>query len=328
MRLLVLGGTVFLGRHVVAAAQAAGHAITIFHRGLSRAAMPATIEVLHGDRDSDVDALEGRDFDAAIDCSGYTPQQMTRVADALARRVGHYLFVSSRSVYRRFEPDRGFDEREPVLDGDEGYGALKARSEEAITAALPGRVTIVRPGLVVGPYDPTNRFTYWPVRLHRGGDVLAPGRPQRRVQFVDGRDLAAWCVALVGRPASGVYDVVGPTTTMGALLATMQRVIGGDARLHWIGDEALIAEGIEPWTALPLWLPESDRAFGGLMHGSDLRARAAGLVTRPIEETVRDTLAWALGPDAPMPRAVATLTRERERDLLDLAASTTFDPAP
>ena len=314
MNLLVLGGTVFVGRHVVAAALSAGHAVTIFHRGLSGGA-PDGVAVLHGDRDGDLSALDGHRFDAVIDCSGYTPAQLAGSGAALAA-VDHYLFVSSRSVYRRFPVDASFDESAPRLEGDDGYGAQKTRAEDAIAAALPGRTTIVRPGLIAGPCDPTGRFTYWPLRLRRGGDVLAPGRPERIVRCVDARDLAAWCVALVARPPSGVYDVGGVATTMGALLAEIAAIVGGEARLHWWTDDALVAAGVEPWTGLPLWIPERDAAFGGLMHGSDRRAEAGGFVARPLADTVRDTLAWALSPDARTPKAVATLTPQREAELL------------
>ena len=317
MKLLVLGGTVFLGRHVVAAACAAGHDVTIFHRGLSGAPDPTlAVEVLRGDRDGDVSALADRSFDAVIDCSGYTPAQMRRVGEALGDRVGHYLFVSSRSVYRDFPPGVDVGDGAPLQDGDDGYGALKVRSEEAIAALMPGRTTVVRPGLIVGPYDPTGRFTYWPLRLRAGGDVLAPGRPDRQVQFVDARDLAQWMVALVAGPPSGVFDVVGPSMTMAALLADVQAVTGGDVRLHWVDDDVLLANGVQPWTELPLWIPEIDIAFGGLMHGSDVRARRAGLETRPVVDTIRDTLRWATSPDAQTPRAVATMQSQHEQLLL------------
>ena len=316
MQLLVLGGTVFLGRHVVAAALAAGHAVTIFHRGVSPPGVVDRVEVLHGDRDGDVSALAGRRFDAVIDCSGYTAAQLRRTGDVLADRVGHYLFVSSRSVYRDLGPGVASGPGAALLEGHDGYGAAKARAEEAITASMPGRVTIVRPGLIVGPFDPTGRFTYWPLRLRRGGDVLVPGRPGRDVQWIDARDLALWLVALAGRPASGVYDVVGPSMTMGALLDATRRVVRGDARLHWLPDDVLLANDVAPWTELPLWIPESDTAFGGLMQGDDQRAVAAGLTKRPIEDTVADTLRWALGPDARTPRAVATMTAQHEQLLL------------
>jgi len=317
MRLLVLGGTVFLGRHVVAAASAAGHDVTIFHRGITAApASTARVTVLHGDRDGDVSALAGHAFDAVIDCSGYTPAQLRRTGEALAGRVGHYLFVSSRSVYRAVPPGVDVGDGAPLLDGDDGYGALKARSEETIAALLPGQTTIVRPGLIVGPFDPTGRFTYWPLRLQRGGDVLAPGREDRQVQFIDARDLAQWMVAMAAGPPAGVFDVVGPSMTMAALLAEVQTVTGGDVRLHWVADDLLLASGIQPWTELPLWIPESDAAFGGLMDGSDVRARRAGLPTRPVADTIRDTLRWAIGRDAETPRAVATMNAQHEQLLL------------
>lgn len=328
MKLLVLGGTVFVGRHVVDAALAAGHEVTTFHRGVSSARTDRRVTWLRGDRDGDVSALEGRRFDAVIDCSGYMPAQLERTGEVLSGRVGHYLFVSTRSVYRAFPPGPDVERNAALLEGDEGYGAAKARSEEAIEAALLGRVTIVRPGLIVGPYDPTGRFPYWPLRIARGDDVLVPGRPGRPVQFIDARDLAAWCIGLVARPPSGVYDVVGPSTTMGGFIATVQDVVGGDARLHWISDETLLAHGVAPWTELPLWIPESDAAFGGLMCGSDRRAMAAGLAKRPIAETVRDTYAWASGPDALMPRAVASMTPAREQELLAAEAAASADLAP
>lgn len=317
MKLLVLGGTVFLGRHVVAAASAAGHDVTLFHRGVSGGVDPTlAVETLRGDRDGDVSALADRSFDGVIDCSGYTPAQMRRTGDLLVDRVGHYLFVSSRSVYRAFPPGTDVGDGAPVLDGDTGYGALKARSEDALAEVLPGRTTIVRPGLIVGPHDPTGRFTYWPLRLQAGGDVLAPGRPDRQVQFVDARDLARWMVTMVAGPPSGVFDVVGPSMTMAALLADIHAVTGSDVRLHWLADEVLLANHVQPWTELPLWIPESDEVFGGLMDGSDVRARRAGLETRPVVETIRDTLRWATGPDAAMPRAVATMQAQHEQLLL------------
>jgi 2'-hydroxyisoflavone reductase len=326
MKLLVFGGTVFLGKHVVDAALTAGHEVAVFHRGIAQPIPTPGVEWLRGDRDGDLTALNGRRFDAVIDCSGYTPQQLSASAAALAGRVGHYLFVSTRSVYRSFKPHEDFDESAAVLDGAEGYGALKARSEEAIQAALPNHVTIVRPGLIVGPFDPTGRFTYWPLRIERGGDVLAPGRPQRMVQFIDARDLASWCVTMAAGPPSGVFNVVGPSLSMVALLDAIHGVTGGDMRLHWMSDALLLANEVRPWTELPLWLPESDMDFGGLMHGSDRRATAAGLMKRPIEDTIRDTLAWASSPDVHTPKAVATMTASRESELIALLAA--GDAAP
>jgi 2'-hydroxyisoflavone reductase len=278
------------------------------------------VERLVGDRDGDLTALEGRRFDAVIDCSGYTPQQLAASGEALADRTAHYVFVSTRSVYRSLGPDARAQVGAPLLEGHEGYGALKARSEEAIAATLPGRVTIARPGLIVGPFDPTGRFTYWPLRVARGGPVLAPGRPDRPVQWIDARDFATWLVATAERaPAptdDAIFDVVGPSMTMGTLLDATRAVSRSDAEFHWMSDDALLGHAVAPWTELPLWIPEHDADFGGLMLGTDDRAIDAGLVKRPIEDTIAATLAWARSPDARTPKAVATMTAGREADLL------------
>ena len=318
MKLLVFGGSAFLGRHAVASAVAAGHNVSVFNRGVTATPAIPGVERIVGDRDGDLAALGGRRFDAVIDCSGYTAPQLAASGCALSAHVGHYVFVSTRSVYRSLGPGAQASVGAPLLEGHDGYGAAKARSEEAIAAALPGRVTIVRPGLIVGPFDRTGRFTYWPMRVARGGDVLAPGRPERRVHWVDARDLAAWLVDLAGRAAGtdATFDVAGPSMTMRRLLDTSRTVTGSDARFHWMADDDLLAHAVVPWTELPLWIPERDPDFGGLMQGTDERAVAAGLVVRPIEETIAATLAWAEGPDARAPKAVATMTAEREAGLL------------
>ena len=316
MNLLVLGGSVFLGRHVVDAACADGHAVTVFNRGRTATPERGDVDRLIGDRDGDVSMLEGRAFDAVIDCSGYTPVQLERTAAALGDLVSHYLFVSSISVYRACPSGIVFDESTARLDGDEGYGPQKARSEDAITSAMRGSVTIVRPGLIVGPHDPTGRFTYWPRRMHEGGEVVAPGRADRPAQIIDVRDLAAWCVRLVADAPGRVLHGVGPCSTMGAMLEGVARGVDADARLRWFDDATLEAAGVAPWTGLPLWLPEHDAEAGGLMMADDTQARAAGLVCRSIEDTSRATLEWVMSPDASEPRAVTTLARARERELL------------
>lgn len=319
MKLLVLGGTIFLGRHVVAAALARGHAVTLLNRGRHGKALFPDVERLVGDRDGDLGALADRSFDATIDCSGYTPEQVTRSAAALGDGAGHTVFVSSISAYAGFAPDKVYDETAPLAPGHEGYGALKARAEEALLAARPGCAAIVRPGLIVGPHDPTGRFTYWPRRIARGGEVLAPGRPERPVQFIDARDLAAWCVALAEARTVGTFNAVGPRLPMRELLEVCRDVAGSDARFAWRPDETLLALDLAPWTGLPLWLPESDPSFGGMLLADLSRARAAGLRTRGARDTVADTLAWT--PDADdlaAARAVATLSPEREAEILAL----------
>ena len=321
MNLLVLGGTIFLGRHVVAAALARGHRVTLLHRGRHGTTLFPDVERLVGDRDDDMGALAGRRFDGVIDCSGYTPAQMTRFVAAIGDGVPHVVFVSSISAYARFAPDVLYDETAPLAEGDAGYGPLKARAEEAIAAALPGRVALVRPGLIVGPHDPTGRFTYWPERVARGGDVLAPGRPERPVQCIDARDLATWCVQLSEQRSTGAFNAVGPRVPMRQLLDACRDALDADARFTWMADATLLAQGVAPWTGLPLWLPETDPEVGGMMLTDLTRALAAGLRTRPLRETIVDTHAWAVAPDAhdrAAARPVATLTPEREARCLAL----------
>lgn len=315
MKILILGGTVFLGRHVVDAALAAGCEVTLLNRGTRAVHFAGPVEQLRGDRDGDLGALQGRRFDAAVDCSGYTPTQLRRTADVLCDQVGHYVFVSTISVYARFPPGCVYDESAPVTPSLEGYGGGKARAEEAIQAALPGRVTVLRPGLIVGPHDPTGRFTYWPLRLARGGRVLAPGRPDCPVHFIDARDLAAWCVQLAQRRTPGVFHGVGPAGTMAGVLQACQQAAGGDAQLVWCDDAALLRANVAPWSGLPLWIPEADADFGGMLLASDQRAVQAGLTTRPWVATARDTLAWALAAGSPAGSA-ATLTAEAEVEIL------------
>jgi len=320
MKLLVLGGTVFLGRHIVQAALEQGHQVTLLNRGRHGASLFPTAERLTGDRDGDLQALLGRRFDAVIDCCGYTPEQLARSARALDADTPHYTFISSISAYAAFAPGIRFDETAPLATGLEGYGALKARAEEAIEAALPGRVARVRPGLIVGPFDPTGRFTYWPLRAARGGDVLAPGRPERPVQFIDARDLALWCLQLARDRATGVFNAVGPSVTMASLLEECRAATCCDARFVWMSDDQLVAQGVAPWTGLPLWIPEADPAFGGLLLADNRRALAAGLTARPVRETVFDTFQWAYDSGLAGQTDAATLAPEVEARCLALRA--------
>lgn len=318
MKLLVLGGTVFLGRHVVAQALEAGHEVTLLHRGRRGAGLFPAARALIGDRDGDLSALDGLDFDAVIDCSGYTDVQLARSTAALAA-VPRYLFVSSISVVAAFPPGQAYDEDAPLLDGDSGYGEQKARAEATLLAARPGRATLVRPGLIVGPHDPTGRFTHWPLRVALGGEMLAPGRPERPVQFIDVRDLAAWCLQVVEQGVTGTFNAIGNGMPMQALLACCRSVSGSDARFTWIDDRRLVDAKVEPWSELPLWIPEDDPAFGGMLLGSNARARAAGLRARPLADTVRDTLAWAQSPDGQSARSPHAMTAQREAELLAAA---------
>ncbi|WP_431259779.1 NAD-dependent epimerase/dehydratase family protein [Roseateles chitinivorans] len=320
MRLLILGGTVFLGRHVITAALARGHTVAMLNRGRHGAGLFPEVERLIGDRDGDMSALRGRTFDAVIDCTAFNPAQVERTVAALDTGAPHVVLVSSISAYGVFPPHRVFDESTPLAEGSEGYGPLKARAEEALANALPDRHAVVRPGLIVGPHDPTGRFTYWPTRVARGGEILAPGRPERPVQVIDVRDLAAFCLKLAESRATGAFNAVGPRLTMKALLeACAKAAPDSDARFTWKPDAMLLVLGVAPWTGLPLWLPEEDPAFGGMLLGDASRAVAAGLTTRPIQDTVTDTLAWADSPreaDWDAGKQVATLAPAREAEIL------------
>jgi 2'-hydroxyisoflavone reductase len=320
MHILIMGGTKFVGRHVVEVALRRGHEVSIFNRGLQNPGLFPEVEQLKGDRNGDLESLRGRRFDAVIDTSAYRPAHVESLLAALAEPPSHYTLVSTQSVYASFPPRTSFDEQSAVLAGDEAYGALKARAEEVLLNSLPGRATIVRPGLIVGPHDPTGRFTYWPQRIAQGGRVLVPGRPDRPIQFIDARDLAEWLVHATEHTQVGVFNVACPagSVTMAQLLEACLAETNSTAELHWVDDASITAAGIAPWTGLPLWLPEDDPQFGGFMHANSERAVAAGLRFRPVRQTVADTLAWSrqVAGETVSSDQVATLTDEREQELL------------
>lgn len=332
MRILVLGGTLFVGRALVEKMVARGHEVTLFNRGRNAQVPPAGVEQLIGDRDGQLDALRGRSWDAAIDTSGYVPRLVRASAELLSAAVERYVFISSISVYRDFS--RPNDEEAPLatmpdesLEEVNGasYGPLKALSERAVEEAFPGRALIVRPGLIVGPHDPTMRFSYWTSRIARGGEVLAPGDPDTLVQLIDVRDLARWLVEMVEAGRTGLFNAVGPdfTLTMGGLLDACREASGSDAQLTWVSEAFLAERGILPWSNLPLWMPlgrESHRAFHRIPVD---RALAAGLTFRPLVETARATLAWqraTAGRPLPaklgVPMPDLTLSADREAELL------------
>lgn len=323
MRILLLGGTLFLGRHLVEAALARGHAVTLFNRGVTAPDLFPDVEVLRGDRDAgDVDALRGRRWDVAIDTSARVPRWVSDAAGLLAGAVEHYSFVSSISVYADTSRP-GTDETAPVhtladetveeIASAEVYGALKALCERAAEKAMPRRVLSVRAGLIVGPHDPTGRFTYWVHRIATGGRVLAPEPREQPVQLVHGRDLAEWLLAMAERRETGVFNATGPERplTMERLLETIDEATGGGAGLVWTDERFLIERGVEEWSDLPLWLaPGANPETAGFMAVDVRKALAAGLRFRPLAETIRDTLDEAdTIPAAGLPAA-------RERELL------------
>jgi 2'-hydroxyisoflavone reductase len=336
MNLLILGGTRFLGRHLVAAALARNHAVTLFNRGQHSSA--SDLETIHGDRNTDLAKLGGRRWDAVIDTCCYLPRAVKASAKVLADS-GAYVFVSSLSVYADVSV-AGIDESAPLatltsqqvdeanaidasgqssaLTYGKMYGGLKALCEREVEAAFPESHLIVRPGLIVGPYDYTDRFTYWVERVADGGEVLAPGHPGRLVQFIDARDLAEWVVQMIERPQTGVYNANGKpgSVTMSAVLDACRLTTNSDASFTWVDEDFLLQEQIAPWSELPLWLPEQAAPhMKGFMQVNCDKASTAGLATRPLNETIADTLSWRRTSGANEPLQ-AGLDRDRENSLL------------
>jgi 2'-hydroxyisoflavone reductase len=316
VKLLVLGGTKFLGRHVVDAALGAGHDVTLFTRGRTNPELFPEAEHLHGDRDGGLGVLRSGTWDGVVDTSGYVPRVVHQSAELLHDRVQRYVFVSSISVYADFsEPVTTATPVSRLEDPDDedvaaNYGALKAACERVVEEIYGNRSARIRAGLIVGPWDPTDRFTYWPRRIARGGDVLVPGALGAPVQFVDARDLGAWLVQLALEGPGGVFNATGPAEplTLGELLDHALAEIGSGATLVWT-DPAKLA-GVQPWTELPLWLPGDE--YAGMLRADAGPARAAGLTFRPVAETIADTLAW----DRTVPGDRPTLSEEKEREIL------------
>ncbi len=320
----MIGGTQFVGRHLADAALARGHALTLFNRGSNPGLFPEA-EHLVGDRDGGgLNILKGRTWDAVIDTCGYVPRIVRQSAELLADAAERYVFISTISVYAGFETP-GLTEHSPLgtledpgVEDVSGatYGPLKVGCEQAVEAALPGRVLQIRPGFIVGPYDPTDRFTYWPHRIALGGEVLAPGAPSQPVQIIDARDLADWTVALMEQNAAGTYNATGPDypLTLGEILDTCRTVSGSDARLTWVPDAFLGENDAASTSLLPFYIPQSSD-MPGLMTASIAKAVAAGLTFRPLADTVRDTSSWDSTRPADAPRKVG-MALKRERELL------------
>ncbi|MCU0282995.1 MAG: NAD-dependent epimerase/dehydratase family protein [Candidatus Nanopelagicales bacterium] len=326
MRILVVGGTRFVGRHLVAAAVARGHQVTVLHRGVGCTAPPGT-EHLHADRDADLAALAGRSWDATVDTCAYLPRQVSALADALEDRGGRYVLISTVSVYAdAHEP--GLDEQAPVvpplgLDGeapaidDHTYGRLKVGCEQVAAQRFAGALLVVRPTYIVGPHDHTARFPYWVARMARGGEVLCPGDPGAPMQVVDGRDLAVFTVGLLEAGSQGVYHALGPEPpwSFADLLAGIQRAVAPPGTtLTWVPSAWLAEQGVDPG-ALPLWTGSDEPEFALAMDPA--AALAAGLRLRPVGQTAQDTLAWLDSPDGARLARRAWLPADREEALLN-----------
>jgi len=330
MNILIIGGTRFLGRHLVHSALARGHQVTLFNRGKSNPDLFPDVETTIGDREHDIDKLSDRTWDAVIDTCGYVPRIVRESAVGLEGSVGRYVFISSISAYADESFSKiGLTENDPpgpLSDESddntpETYGPRKTRCEKYVQDVYGDRALIVRPGLIVGPNDLTDRFTYWPVRVAKGGDVLAPEKPDVPIQIIDVRDLADFTIKLIEDKASGIYNATGPDyeLTLGAMLETCKQASRSDANIHWASVEFLKQNNVQEWSDMPVWVPDNEENQG-FSRIDVSKAINAGLKFRPLEETVRDTLAWAsTRPADHLLRA--GLQSEREQELLNLLKS-------
>ncbi len=317
MKLLVLGGTQFVGRHIAEQALARGHSVTTFHRGQTNRGLFPEAEEIFGDRDGGLGPLEGRKWDAVIDVNGYVPRLVRDSARLLASSVDRYLYISTLSVLAdhgvpnqdESAPRAAFDSISTEEITGETYGPLKAACEAVVEREVAGRAAIIRPGFIVGPWDHTGRFNYWLRRAGEGGELLAPGNPEAPVQFIDARDLAGFVLLATESKKTGTYHAVGPreTLTWNALFQECNRVTGKNTRVVWVSDEFLEARGIGPKE-----LPMRFRGADGLARTNCGKAIAEGLTFRPVRDTVQDTLAW----DSAHGRRDVGLAPDRERELL------------
>jgi 2'-hydroxyisoflavone reductase len=314
LRLLVLGGTRFVGRAVVNSALERGHEVTLFNRGVTNPGLfGARVEEIRGDRAQDMSQLVGRSWDAVVDVAAYHPADVARAVAAVGDNVRCYLFVSTVSVYadQSVPPVEGAavaQLSDPEDRGPESYGARKAACERVVRDAVAERATIVRPGLIVGPHDSTDRFSYWPRRTSQGGRILAPGAPGDLLQFIDVRDLAAFIILLLEQDRPGTFNATGNMITFGSFLGTCAQVSGTDSEFVWVPSERLLEAGLDPWMGVPLWIcaPGWEAA-----NRVDITlALSAGLTFRPLDQTVQAAL---VGPPPP---ALSDFTRERELELL------------
>ena len=332
MHILILGGTGFTGPYQVRYALSRGHKVTTFNRGKTHPGeLPTEVEQLIGDRNSKLDALKGRQWDVVIDNPTTLPAWVRDAAEVLKGNVDRYVFISTISVYG--EPKQGSDENAPTekyegadpyketleamrASGFKTYGSLKVLSEKEAKKWFPGKTLVIRPGLIVGPRDESDRFTYWPVRIDRGGEVLAPGSPENAVQFVDGRDLAEWTIRMVENRETGIYNATGPAKPLGIgeMLDGVKNALKADAKLTWVNEKFLTEQKVQAWSDMPVWTGKED----ALARTNIDRALSKGLTFRPLDVTARDTLAWFKSlPQDRQSHLKAGLAPERETEVLN-----------
>jgi 2'-hydroxyisoflavone reductase len=334
MRILILGGTGFIGPYQLRYALSRGHKVTVFNRGKTHGSdLPDGVEQLVGDRNGQLDALKNRQWDVAIDNPTTLPVWVRDAAQILKGNVDRYVFISTISVYADMKdgPDENaplakYEGADPYKETDGSvmasgfklYGPLKALSEQETEKWFPKQSLIIRPGLIVGPGDETDRFTYWPVRIDRGGEVLAPGEANDPVQFIDARDLAEWTIRMAENRETGIYNATGPEKELGIgrMLSEIQAAVDAKADFTWAPADFLKQQKVAPWSEMPVWLPPDSKS-GGMSRTRNGRALAKGLTFRPLAETSKDTLRWfkALPPNRQMEMR-SGLAPEREKELL------------
>jgi 2'-hydroxyisoflavone reductase len=337
MKILIIGGTKFLGRFLVEEGIKRNHEITLFNRGTNKEEF-LHVEQIHGNRNTDIELLKNRQWDAVIDTCGYLPKSVEKSVKVLGENIAQYVFISTISVYKDFSK-KDFNEDAELLsmtreeadeltkDNDSAimshYGEFKALCEKELLKSIGDKSLIIRPGLIVGPYDGTDRFTYWVNRVNEGGEVLAPGNPNRMVQFIDVRDLAKWTIHMVEKREIGVFNATGinKELTMSSLLHAIKRGVGSNAEFVWADDDFLIENEVGPWMELPLWIPEekplSDgKNMSGMLATNTERALSQGLTFRSVEETAVDTLDWYQKNNSGQ-NMKAGMNKEKERLLLE-----------
>ncbi|MGG1575696.1 NAD-dependent epimerase/dehydratase family protein [Fictibacillus sp. NRS-1165] len=322
MKILIVGGTRFVGRYLTASFLQKGHQVTLFNRGSNSESFPEC-QTLIGDRDRDLKPLMGGTWDAVVDTCGYFPRQVERMAKSLKESVPHYTYISSVSAYKSMEEKNQTEVSElGTLDdpyteeiNGETYGPLKAACEKKVKTVY-GEFSslIIRPGLIVGPHDYSDRFTYWPARAARGGEILAPAEPDRLVQFIDVRDLAEWVTSMVEQKASGVFNAVGDDYKMGEVLTACLSITNSRGRLVWAEETFLKEKKVDEWIELPLWV--SSKEFIGIQHINNDKAIDSGLTFRSIQETIMDTLKWDQKRNIKTGDYKAGLSADREKELL------------
>jgi 2'-hydroxyisoflavone reductase len=335
LNILILGGTGFTGPYQVRYALSRGHKVTTFNRGKTHPGeLPAEVEQLMGDRNGQLDALKGRKWDVAIDNPTTLPAWVRDAAQILKGNVDRYVFISTISVYAdtskpgvdesgvvaKYDGPDAFKETIEAMraSGYKTYGPLKALSESEAKKWFPNQTLIIRPGLIVGPRDETDRFTYWPVRIDRAGEVLAPGEPDDPVQFIDARDLAEWIIRMVENRETGIYNATGPAARLGigGMLDGIKGALNSKAKFTWVNADFLESHRISPWSDMPVWIPPRGEEAGG-NQVSIKRALAKGLTFRPLADTARDALAWFKSqPAERQAKLKAGLTPEREAEVL------------